>query len=56
MAVLEVTGQPLTIGEVHDQLVASGRSADTHKLVSATLSYLHDAGKIRRAGRGRYAV
>lgn len=56
LAILESAGVPLTIGQGVDRLVASGRTGDTHKLVSATLSYLHGEGKVRRAGRGRYAA
>lgn len=56
VVVLEVAGEQLTIGEILERLVASGRGDDTHKLVSATLSCLHREGKVRRAGRGRYVA
>ena len=55
LAVLRSTGRSLSPSEVSSFLANGGRTKDTVKVVATTLSYLHKAGRVEKAGSKYFA-
>lgn len=55
LAVLRSAGRSLAPSDVSSLLVKGGRTKDTVKVVATTLSYLHQAGRVEKAGSKYFA-